>query len=44
MDGRLAYALTHPLTDPATDAIEPYRTVEVQPDGNLLMTVLAVDR
>jgi hypothetical protein len=41
---RQSYALTHPPTDPDTDSTEPYRLVEPQPDGNLLMSVLAVDR
>ncbi len=41
---RLAYALAHPITDPNTESVDPYRAVEPQPDGNLLMSVLAVDR
>lgn len=44
MNDRQAYALAHPLTDPDTDAIGPYQLVERQPDGNLLLSVLAVDR
>lgn len=44
MNGRCAYALTHPLTDPDADDIGPYRLVEPQRDGNLLLSVLAVDR
>ena len=43
---RLEYALTHPITDPdpATVDMRPYQRVDAQPDGNLLMTILAVDR
>ncbi len=40
---RLAFALAHPLNVTGQD-IEPYRSVEEQPDGNLLVSVLAVDR
>jgi hypothetical protein len=40
---RLEFALTHPL-DGWADSVEPYRTVDEQPDGNLLVVVLAVDR
>lgn len=41
---RLAYALAHPLNSAQHDDITPYRAVDQQPDGNLLMTILAVDR
>lgn len=41
---RQSYALTHPLTDPDNDDISPYQLVEPQPDGNLILSVLAVDR
>jgi hypothetical protein len=43
---RCGYALSHPITDPdpATVDMDPYRAIDVQPDGNLLMTILAVDR
>jgi hypothetical protein len=44
LDGRRAYALAHPITDPSKEDIAAYRLVEEQPDGNLLMSVLAVDR
>jgi hypothetical protein len=40
---RHAYALAHPLNT-ATEDISPYRRVDSQPDGNLLVSVLAVDR
>ena len=40
---RRAYALAHPLNDPGQD-VAPYRRVDVQRDGNLLMSILAVDR
>jgi hypothetical protein len=40
---RTDFALAHPLND-TTDDIEPYRRVEEQRDGNLLVTILAVDR
>lgn len=41
---RQAYALTHPITDPSTTDPGDYRLIEPQPDGNLLVTMLAVDR
>jgi hypothetical protein len=44
VNARCAYALTHPLTDPDSDDIGPHQQVDQQPDGNLLMSVLAVDR
>jgi hypothetical protein len=43
LDTRLAYALAHPL-DNATQDLAPYRRTEEQRDGNLLTSVLAVDR
>lgn len=43
VDRRL-YALTHPITDPSTADPAPYRRLEAQPDGNLLLSILAVDR
>jgi hypothetical protein len=44
LDGRRSYALAHPYTDPRVDDVAAYRLTEEQPDGNLLMSVLAVDR
>jgi hypothetical protein len=44
MNPRQWHALLIPYTDPATQDIAAYRTVSVQPDGNLLLAVLAVDR
>lgn len=44
MSDRIEYAMAHPLTDPAVDDIAPYREIRQQPDGNLLVTILAVDR
>jgi hypothetical protein len=42
---RLAFALTHPLTlDGHDEPIDAYRRTEEQRDGNLLTTILAVDR
>ena len=41
---RQAYALTHPITDPDNHDITPYQQVEPQPDGNLILSMLAVDR
>jgi hypothetical protein len=43
---RTAYALEHPITepDPATFDARPYQRVDAQRDGNLLLTMLAVDR
>lgn len=45
-DGRCAYALAHPLNDPRPrrQDIAPYRRIDEQRDGNLLVSVLAVDR
>jgi hypothetical protein len=42
-DPRLTYALTHPLSG-VDDDLAAYQTVTAQPDGNLLLAVLAVDR
>jgi hypothetical protein len=42
-DERLAYALANPLNDTTQD-IGAYRQVDEQRDGNLLMSILAVDR
>jgi hypothetical protein len=46
MSDRCAYALTHPITDPDPAVVDmgPYQRVDAQRDGNLLMTILAVDR
>lgn len=44
MTDRLAYALAHPANDPAGATDPAYRRLDTQPDGNLLLTVLAVDR
>lgn len=43
MNPRLAYALSHPFDDAHAD-LEPHRRLEPQPDGNLLLSILAVDR
>lgn len=43
MTGRLEFALTHPLNGTEPD-VEPWRLVEEQRDGNLLVSILAVDR
>lgn len=40
---RRRFALAHPLNEPGQD-LAPYRVESRQPDGNLLLTVLAVDR
>lgn len=40
---RQAHALANPLND-TTEDITPYRVVDEQRDGNLLVTILAVDR
>jgi hypothetical protein len=40
---RLEFALAHPLTS-MDDGIAPYRRVDEQRDGNLLTSILAVDR
>lgn len=46
MTDRLTYALAHPITnpDPAAVNVQDYWRIEPQPDGNLLCTMLAVDR
>jgi hypothetical protein len=44
MDPRQLHALRNPFTDPTVQDVGEYRHIEVQPDGNLLVTVLAVDR
>ena len=44
MNDRQAYALDHPITDPDTATTDAYRRVDPQPDGNLIMSILAVDR
>lgn len=43
---RTEYALAHLITDPDPAVVDmrPYQRVDAQPDGNLLLTVLAVDR
>lgn len=43
MSARTDFALSNPLSDPGAD-IKPFTTLVVQPDGNLLMSILAVDR
>lgn len=44
LDARHAYALAHPFAGgPGADPAE-YRSVDPQPDGNLLITVLCIDR
>ncbi len=44
MNQRQTYALTNPITDPDTHDVAPYQLVEPQPDGNLILSVLAIDR
>lgn len=41
--GRVAWLLAHPLQFGGED-LAPYRSVTRQPDGALLVAVLAVDR
>jgi hypothetical protein len=41
---RLAYALAHPLNSARDADITPYQQFDRQRDGNLLRTILAVDR
>lgn len=43
MTPRQEFALANPLNDTSGD-ITPYRSAESQPDGNILVTILAVDR
>lgn len=43
MAERLAFALANPLASARGD-ISPYRQIDAQPDGNLLVSILAVDR
>jgi hypothetical protein len=40
---RLAFALANPLGDVGM-SVDPYRSVDRQRDGNLLVSILAVDR
>lgn len=40
---RQVYALAHPLNG-TEQSTEPYNAVDPQPDGNLLLSILAVDR
>jgi hypothetical protein len=44
MNPRQAYALAHPLNDPNSDDIAPYRQQRSHRTGLLLVTILAVDR
>ncbi|HEY2766256.1 MAG TPA: hypothetical protein VGJ13_19925 [Pseudonocardiaceae bacterium] len=46
MNRRQEYALAHPLTraDLGLDALAPFTAVDVMPSGNLLRSILAVDR
>jgi hypothetical protein len=46
MNERQAFALKHPLNsaDGGPAAVDPYRTIIRQPDGNLLLSILAIDR
>ncbi len=44
MNGRQEYALIHPLASGDDQSIIRHRTIERQPDGNLLVIILAVDR
>ena len=43
---RQTYALGHPIDNPDPTAVawHAYQRIEQQPDGNLLVTQLAVDR
>lgn len=41
MTPRQLYAFAHPITEPRGAADLAYRRVEPQPDGNLLVSVLA---
>jgi hypothetical protein len=41
---RQAYALAHPLTDPARESTEPFTAVRAHARGFLLRSILAVDR
>lgn len=43
-DDRRAYALAHPAVDPAEILRPAYARREQLPDGNLLQSILAVDR
>lgn len=44
MTDRLAFALAHPLDTARGIDMTPYQSVDEQPDGNLLLSTLAVDR
>lgn len=43
MNDRHRYALANPINGGEPD-LDPYRSVDVQPDGNTLAVILAVDR
>lgn len=44
MNPRQAYALAHPINDPASQSTKPYIAVRPHARGFLLMSILAVDR
>lgn len=44
MNGRQAYALGHPYSDPDADDIGQYRRTRRHRTGLLLVSILAVDR
>lgn len=43
MTDRQAFALANPINTTSQDPA-PYRRIEPQPDGNLLVSMLAIDR
>lgn len=44
MNDRQRYALTHPLSSAVDGSLEALTVDELQRDGNLLRSILAVDR
>lgn len=43
-DLRLRHALNNPYDDPRTQDVATFRALSAERDGNLLVSVLAVDR
>ena len=44
VNARQAHALTHPLEYAEGVISDEFRSIDLQPDGNLLVIILAVDR
>jgi hypothetical protein len=44
VNDRQAYALSHPINDPARDSTKPYTLIRAHARGFLILSILAVDR